>query len=255
MGGPIRVVVVDDEELARARIKGLLEAFDDLECVGEAENGLEAVERIRELGPDLVFLDIQMPGMDGFEVLAALDDVPLVIFATAYDEYALRAFEVNSIDYLLKPIEKERLAQAVERARELLSGENELGREIERIVGLVRTRGVDRLPVQRGKKIVLVDHANIVWVEASEGLVFVHTRDQRFLVLKTRRIAGQRTLILQGSRQTTFGVPVAWTDRAPPDPDATTPTILHANSLQTLADLVEQLLHPTAETPKKGVAK
>lgn len=185
MGGPIRVVVVDDEELARARIKGLLKAFDDLECVGEAENGLEAVERIRELGPDLVFLDIQMPGMDGFEVLAALDDVPLVIFATAYDEYALRAFEVNSIDYLLKPIEKERLAQAVERARELLSGENELGREIERIVGLVRTRGVDRLPVQRGKKIVLVDHANIVWVEASEGLVFVHTRDQRFLVNTT----------------------------------------------------------------------
>ena len=185
MGGPIRVVVVDDEELARARIKGLLEAFDDLECVGEAENGLEAVERIRELGPDLVFLDIQMPGMDGFEVLAALDDVPLVIFATAYDEYALRAFEVNSIDYLLKPIEKERLAQAVERARELLSGENELGREIERIVGLVRTRRVDRLPVQKGKKIVLVDHANIVWVEASEGLVFVHTRDQRFLVNTT----------------------------------------------------------------------
>ena len=180
MSDPIRVVVVDDEELARARIKGLLGAFDDLECVGEAENGLQAVERIRELGPDLVFLDIQMPGMDGFEVLAALEDVPLVIFATAYDEYALKAFEVNSIDYLLKPIEKERLASAVARARGLLAG-GELGREIERIAGLVRTRGVDRLPVQRGKKIVLVDHANIVWIEASEGLVFVHTADQRFL--------------------------------------------------------------------------
>jgi two-component system response regulator LytT len=176
---PIRVVIVDDEELARTRIRGLLADFDDLECVGEAENGLEAVERIRELGPDLVFLDIQMPGMDGFEVLASLDDVPLVIFATAYDEYALKAFEVNSIDYLLKPIEKERLASAVERARELLAGGRELGREIERIAGLVRSRGVERLPVQKGRKIVLVDHADIVWIEASEGLVFVHTADQR----------------------------------------------------------------------------
>jgi DNA-binding LytR/AlgR family response regulator len=185
VSGPIRVVVVDDEELARARIRGLLKAFDDLECVGEAENGLEAVERIRELGPDLVFLDIQMPGMDGFEVLAALDDVPLVIFATAYDEYALKAFEVNSIDYLLKPIEKERLASAVERARELLAGGRELGREIERIAGLVRSRGVERLPVQKGRKIVLVDHADIVWIEASEGLVFVHTADQRLLANTT----------------------------------------------------------------------
>ena len=185
MKSPIRVVVVDDEELARARIRDLLGAFDDLECVGEAENGLEAVERIRKLRPDLVFLDIQMPGMDGFEVLAALDDVPLVIFATAYDEYALKAFEVNSIDYLLKPIEKERLAQAVGRARELLAGGRELGREIERIAGLVRTRGVDRLPVQKGKKIVLVEHADVVWIEASEGLVFVHTKDQRFLINST----------------------------------------------------------------------
>jgi two-component system LytT family response regulator len=182
---PIRVLVVDDEKLARARIRGLLEAFDDLECVGEAANGLEAVERIRDLKPDLVFLDIQMPGMDGFEVLAALDDVPLVVFATAYDEYALKAFEVNSIDYLLKPIEKERLASAVERARELLGGERELGREIERIAGLVRTRAVGRLPVQRGKKIILVDHADIVWIEASEGLVFVHTADQRLLANTT----------------------------------------------------------------------
>lgn len=184
MSGPIRVLIVDDEELARARIKGLLEAFDDIECVGEAENGLRAVERIRDLKPDLVFLDIQMPGMDGFEVLAALDDVPLVIFATAYDEYALKAFEVNSIDYLLKPIEKERLASAVERARELLSGDD-LGREIERIAGLVKARGVDRIPVQKGKKIILVDHADIVWIEASEGLVFVHTRDQRLLANTT----------------------------------------------------------------------
>jgi DNA-binding LytR/AlgR family response regulator len=182
---PIRVVIVDDEELARTRIRGLLADFDDLECVGEAENGLEAVERIRELGPDLVFLDIQMPGMDGFEVLAALDDVPLVIFATAYDEYALKAFEVNSIDYLLKPIEKERLASAVERARELLAGGRELGREIERIAGLVRSRGVERLPVQKGRKIVLVDHADIVWIEASGGLVFVHTADQRLLANMT----------------------------------------------------------------------
>ncbi len=185
MGATMRVLVVDDEELARVRIKSLLEEFDDVVCVGEAENGIEAVEKIRELTPDVVLLDIQMPGMDGFEVLEALEDAPLIVFATAYDEYAIKAFEVNSIDYLLKPIERERLAEAVTRVRGLLSGGPELDREIERLAGLVRTRGVDRLPVLKGKRIVLVDHADIVWIGASAGLVFVHTRDAKYMVNMT----------------------------------------------------------------------
>jgi DNA-binding LytR/AlgR family response regulator len=181
----IRVLIVDDEELARTRLKSLLDGLPDVECVGEAENGIEAVEKVKELAPDLMLLDIQMPGMNGFEVLEALDDVPLVVFATAFDEYALKAFEVNSIDYLLKPIEKERLSQAIERARRLLSGGPELRQEIERLAGLIGARGVDRLPVVKGKRIVLVDHADIVWVGASDELVFVHTKDGRHLANAT----------------------------------------------------------------------
>jgi DNA-binding LytR/AlgR family response regulator len=181
----IRVLIVDDEELARTRLKSLLDGLPDVECVGEAENGIEAVEKVKELAPDLMLLDIQMPGMNGFEVLEALDDVPLVVFATAFDEYALKAFEVNSIDYLLKPIEKERLSQAIERARRLLSGGPELRQEIERLAGLIGARGVDRLPVVKGKRIVLVDHADIVWVGASDELVFVYTKDGRHLANAT----------------------------------------------------------------------
>ena len=171
----IRILVVDDEELARARVKALLAECEGCECVGEAENGLVAVERIKELSPDLVILDIQMPGMSGFEVIEAL----------AFDEYAIKAFEVNSIDYLLKPIEKERFAEAIGRARELLDGDSALGEHIERLATLVRHEGIHRLPVTKGKRIVLLDIDRIVWIEASNELVFVHTKDERYLVNMT----------------------------------------------------------------------
>jgi DNA-binding LytR/AlgR family response regulator len=181
----IRVLIVDDEELARARLTSLLGSFTDVECVGEAENGIEAVEKVKELEPNVVILDIQMPGMDGFQVIEALEEVPLVIFATAYDEYAIKAFEVNSIDYLLKPVERERLFQAIERAKKLLSGGPDLHREIERLASLVGAKGIERLPVIKGKRIVLVDHADVVWVGASDELVFVYTKDARYLANMT----------------------------------------------------------------------
>ncbi len=181
----IRVLVVDDEELARARVKALLAECEGCECVGEAENGLVAVERIKELSPDLVILDIQMPGMSGFEVIEALDDTPLIIFATAFDEYAIKAFEVNSIDYLLKPIEKERFAEAIGRARELLDSDPTLSEHIDRLATLVRHEGINRLPVTKGKKIVVLDIDRIVWIEASDELIFVHTKAERYLVNMT----------------------------------------------------------------------
>ena len=185
MGAKITVLVVDDEALARARMKELLGEIDGVECVGEAANGLEAVEKIPELSPDVVILDIQMPGMDGFGVVEALTDPPLIIFATAFDEYAIKAFEVNSIDYLLKPIAPNRLAEAFERAKKLLENGPELDDQIERIAGLVRGRTVERLPVMKGKRIVLVDVADIVWVGVTDELVFVHTKEGRFLVNAT----------------------------------------------------------------------
>jgi len=181
----LRLLLVDDEELARARLRDLLSDVPGVECVGEAENGLEAVEKARSLSPDVMLLDIQMPGMNGFEVLEALDEPPLVIFVTAYDEYAIKAFEVNSIDYLLKPVSAERLSQAIERARRLLSGGPDLAKEVERLAGLVRSRGVSRLPVQRGKRIALLDTADIVWFGADDELVYAHTKDAKYLVNAT----------------------------------------------------------------------
>ncbi len=181
----IRVLVVDDEELARARIKELLAGIPDVEVAGEAENGLRAVELVGELGPDVVILDIQMPGMDGFEVVEALTRVPLVIFATAFDEYAIKAFEVNSVDYLLKPISRERLGEAIERARSLLDDAPQLDDQMARLAGLIRSRDMRRLPVMKGKKIVLVDLDDIVWIGVEGELVFVHTASEKYMMNAT----------------------------------------------------------------------
>ena len=118
----MRSIIVDDEESARARLRRLLAAHPEIEIVGEARDGIEAVQAIEELAPGLVFLDIELPGLTGFEVLRALPQnaaMPLVIFVTGYDQHALAAFEANALAYLLKPVEPERLAQAVERARKL----------------------------------------------------------------------------------------------------------------------------------------
>ncbi len=181
----MRVLVVDDEELARARIKELLADIPDVEVAGEAENGLRAVELVGELGPDVVILDIQMPGMDGFEVVEALTHVPLVIFATAFDEYAIKAFEVNSVDYLLKPISRERLGEAIERARSLLDDTPQLDDQMARLAGLIRSRDMRRLPVMKGKKIVLVDLDDIVWIGVEDELVFVHTASEKYMMNAT----------------------------------------------------------------------
>ena len=113
----MRALIIDDERLARAELARLLSAHPEIEIAGEARNGEEALSEIARLSPDLLFLDIQMPGMTGFELLDRLDDVPQVIFTTAYDQYAIRAFEVNALDYLLKPIAPERLAAALARLR------------------------------------------------------------------------------------------------------------------------------------------
>ena len=118
----MKALIVDDERLARVELRRLLGAHPEVEIVGEACDGNEACDLVRKLAPDLLFLDIQMPGKTGFEVLEALDDVPQVIFTTAYDEYAIRAFEVNALDYLMKPIAPARLAAALARVRPVAGG-------------------------------------------------------------------------------------------------------------------------------------
>src|ERR1700704_4087721 len=111
----IKAVIIDDERLARNELKKLLQEFPEIEVIAEAANANEGMEKIDSLNPDLIFLDIQMPGKTGFDMLSQLDRVPYVIFTTAYDAYALKAFEVNALDYLLKPIEPKRLADSIQK--------------------------------------------------------------------------------------------------------------------------------------------
>ena len=114
----LKVVIIDDERLARNELRRMLGEFSDVEIIGEAANAAEGIEKIETLNPDLIFLDIQMPGKSGFDMLGMIDRAPHVIFVTAYDEYALKAFEVNALDYLMKPVEPQRLAEALLKVRQ-----------------------------------------------------------------------------------------------------------------------------------------
>lgn len=158
----IRALIVDDEQLAREELRFQLEGIEEVEIVGEASGGDEAVRKVAELSPDLLFLDIQMPERDGFAVVRELVErgsAPLVIFITAYDQYAIRAFEINAIDYLLKPISSERLVRAVQRAREALPARGEFIEKLRRLTGSIRVgrKFLQRLVVRRGVEMDLFD--------------------------------------------------------------------------------------------------
>lgn len=179
----LRTLVVDDERLARERLRGFLRALADVAIVGEASNGPEAVTQIEALRPDLVLLDIQMPGMDGFGVLRALAHKPEVIFATAYDTYAIQAFEVQAIDYLLKPISRDRLTAAVRRVRD----RRENGGPTPDVQQLVRAlheherRYAVQLPVHKGRQILILPIEDIFWFEVEYRLVYAHTAAERYM--------------------------------------------------------------------------
>ena len=180
----LRAIVVDDEELARKRLrKMLVKHAGDIEVVGEAGNGEEAVTTITALHPDVIFLDVQMPGYDGFEVVRRLTEKPLIVFATAYDEYALKAFEENSVDYLLKPIEQARLDKTIERLRRVhgTSGEQVNG-NIERLLSRLTAPVLRRLQARIGDKILLIDTDEITYFEAKEKYTFLHTTEQEHII-------------------------------------------------------------------------
>jgi DNA-binding LytR/AlgR family response regulator len=183
----IRTLVVDDEPLARERLIGFLRALDGVDVIGEARDGVDALELIEAERPALVFLDVQMPGMDGFEVLKALrGPLPHVVFATAYDEYAIRAFEVEAVDYLLKPLVRARVEEAVARARARLSQGR--GQDLGRVLHPHLTQ----VPLSVAKRILVVPAAEIMWFGVEFRLVYAHTRERGYMTNFTLRELEER---------------------------------------------------------------
>lgn len=174
-----KVIVVDDEAAGRKLITEYLAYYPDLILVGEANNGVDAVRLINEFKPELIFLDVQMPGMNGFEVLPHLEEIPQIIFSTAYDKFALQAFEVHAVDYLLKPYTLVRFRQAIERIRDA-SSTNNIRPLAEKLV-MEQVRYPDRILVQSAKKLVTISTADIVWVEANGDYSKLYTLKENYL--------------------------------------------------------------------------
>ena len=183
----LRTLIVDDESPARERLKRLLASIEGIELIGEAASGIQAVEMIERERLDLVLLDIQMPGLDGFEVIEALQDPPLVIFVTAYDEYAIRAFEVNALDYLLKPFSRERLAKAVRRAQEALAEERDFPARLGPLLESLAAQGryLTRLAVRDRDRIRVLDVDEVDWIGIEGEQVMVYVEDRAYSIRRT----------------------------------------------------------------------
>lgn len=180
-----KAIIIDDEPAARRLMMSLLNDYQDLiEIIGEATNGREAVQQIKSLQPDIIFLDIQMPDMTGFEVIEKLDKKPNIIFTTAYEQYAIKAFETFSIDYLLKPIREERLAISIEKLRQFgkLNATIDLQNLKDVIEQLKAPKKSTALPIKTGDRINLIRFESICFLEAKDKYVYIHTMDgQRHL--------------------------------------------------------------------------
>jgi two-component system LytT family response regulator len=187
----IKTLIVDDEPLARERLGSLLAAEQDIEIVGQCRDGEEAVTAIHDHSPDLVFLDVQMPHMNGFEVIEAIgiERMPLVIFVTAYDQHALRAFQVKALDYLLKPFDRERFTDALQRARKQIEREEtgDLGRRLMALVKDLRKDQPrsDRLVVKSGGRLFFLRADEIDWIEAAGNYVRLHVGTTSHLLRET----------------------------------------------------------------------
>ena len=192
MANRIRVLIVDDEPLARRGIRQLLEPEKDFEIVGEAANGREAVSAIEKLAPDLVFLDIQMPLLDGFSFIEKVGAglLPEIVFVTAYDEHAIRAFEINALDYLLKPIDEKRFQKTLERVRRrVLSGEDKtLENKLADLLNNLKPAAenyLERVAVKENERIRFLNVEKIQWISSQGNYIEIHVEGETFLLRET----------------------------------------------------------------------
>jgi two-component system response regulator LytT len=185
----INTIIVDDERLARDELAFLLKGFPEVNVVAQGKNGLEAVALVKEHDPDLVFLDVQMPGLDGFGVIKKLVErklrMPQIVFATAYDHYALQAFEVSAVDYVLKPFDKARVAKAVERAKKMVDAHTSPVQRLETLVSQLGAAEVPRLRaaqpvkllVKSQQRMILIDAEDMIYASIQDGAITIYARD------------------------------------------------------------------------------
>jgi two-component system, LytTR family, response regulator len=185
----ITALIIDDEELARELIKSYLKEFTFIEVVGECSNGFEGLKSINELKPDLVFLDIQMPKLTGFEMLELLDDKPFIIFTTAYNEFAIKAFESNAVDYLLKPFSLERFQSALNKVTERIKNNEKSEPVSEKLVAHVAEsqETIERVVVKTGNKIHVITTDKIFYLESQDDYVMIYTESGKHLKHQTMK--------------------------------------------------------------------
>jgi len=184
-----RVLIIDDEQPARDVIRHYLKDHPEMELIGEFADGFTGLKAIQELKPDLVFLDVQMPKLTGLELLDLLEDAPVIIFSTAYDQYAIKAFEMNAVDYIMKPYSRERFSQAVIKAVNQMNGEP---RATSTVKNLVKTMDesnelLQRIAVKSRHKVSVVPVEEIIYMEAEGDYVMIHTKESRHLKEKTMK--------------------------------------------------------------------
>ncbi|MBV8818020.1 MAG: response regulator transcription factor [Acidobacteriaceae bacterium] len=195
----LRTLIVDDEPIARRVLREELELIDGIEVVGEADGGTTALKAIQNSLPDLVLLDLQMPGVGGFEVVRALSrgkHLPLIVIVTAYDEYAIQAFEAGAIDYLLKPVSQDRLAAAIDRARHLCSGTAGVAQHLARLQEIAEDRSANprkrKIVAKTGQEYLLLDSEEVFAFQAEGDLVWIVTASKRYLATQTLRALQER---------------------------------------------------------------
>lgn len=196
MSKKIQTIIVDDEAASRESLKEILKSYQEISIAAECVNGYEAIKEIKEKNPDLVFLDIQMPKLDGFDVVELLGkDAPLVVFVTAYDEFALKAFEAEALDYILKPVRDDRMKKVIERVKGLITGQE--SRSMESVIDIHRSRltPVSRVLIRDGVHVHVIPTREIVYFEAQDDYVMIYTDSRSYL--KSDRISSLEGILDQ----------------------------------------------------------